>query len=74
MRVFVNVWKVPFVLLVAVVLLLLWTVGNEGRGNLTVDPFDFLYRLVPFFLGYGLCERQQLIFLLSPRHMFSPLQ
>ncbi len=61
LNVFINRWQIPFIMLISIVILLLYTVGNEEKKLWPVDPFDFIYSLVPFLFGYGMYKRRELI-------------
>ena len=61
LAVFVNRWHVPLILLLSVVAIGRFIEDVDDNMLWPIGPFDFLYSLVPFLIGYGLYKRREMV-------------
>ena len=61
LAVFVNSWQAPLVLLFAFISIGRFVENVEDYLLWPIGPFDFLFSLVPFLVGYGLYKRKEVV-------------
>lgn len=73
LAVFVNSWQVPLVLLFAFISIGRFVENVEDYLLWPIGPFDFLFSLVPFLVGYGLYKRREMVVQLAGTGMMVAL-